>query len=978
MKMKDRFKSLAVLVAALCITLSARAWTAADSAVARSWADSVLGTMDTEERVSQLFICLVGAEDTEVNKEELREQAEVNKVGGVLFQKGTMKGQATLTNMTREWAKVPMLVAADAEWGLQMRLRDALRFPRKMSLSAMRDEELIGELADEVGRHCELMGIGMNFDPVVDVNTNPENPVINIRAWSDDAGDVARKSYLFLQGMRNHGIICTAKHFPGHGDTETDSHVSLPVVRHAMGTLDSVDLYPYRYLIERGVLDGVMVGHLSVEALDSTGTPASLSRRISTGLLREEMGFKGVTVTDAMVMGAVAKREGAAVEALKAGADMILDMGNVKATHRGIESVLRALKDSVMTEEEIAEKCRRVLMAKHLTGTVSRGEIDTATIVREVNSARSRTLQEEAGRRCVTVLKNKDELLPLRALGKRITFISVCKGTDTYFLNRASLYCHGEKLSLTSETTENEEEMARVDSVLRGSDVAVFAIHDNLVSDSVIAELSRRVKGKVVQVYFLSPYLMAPYVESRKEADAIAVAYENAQCVQQAAAEMMMGGAVADGRLPVSIPALKDKKEMDTPPYVKGQGLVTRKTRLAYGTAESVGMSSDSLKWIDSIVTRAIEDTCAPGCQVLVARRGKVVYRKAFGNLTYADPTDSLESGQAVTMETLYDVASVTKLAATTIAIMKLVDDGKVDLDRPVTHYLHKMKKMHGISVRDLLMHQSGLKPSERLWIHAFENGNLSKEKDPIHGLHVADSMWLRTTYHDSIKHWLTQMVPAQVSGNAYKYSDLNFMILQMIVEKVSKQSLDMYLEGVYRDLGCYNTLFNPKDKDTTLVFAPTEYDNLLRHQLIDGYVHDENAAFAGGVSGHAGLFSTADDLAKLMQMILNKGTYGDECFVGEETTEMFLTEKSDRSRRGLGFDRMQVPEDPESSTMKTRHEMLGHTGFTGTCVWIDPKEELIYVFLSNRVYPTRGTNKLARTNVRTDIAEVIYKAITE
>lgn len=969
------FRSL-IGMAALCVSLSAAGRTRADSA--RAWADSALETMDTEEKVAQLFICVVPAVDNEANREELREQAAGNKVGGVLFQRGTMKGQATLTNLARGWARVPMLVAADAEWGLQMRLRDALRFPRKMSLSAMRDEELIGDLADEVGRHFELMGIGMNFDPVVDVNTNPQNPVINIRAWSDDAREVAEKSYLFLQGMRNHGVICTAKHFPGHGDTETDSHVSLPTVRHARETLDSVDLYPYRFLIGKGVLDGVMVGHLAVEALDSSGTPASLSRRITTELLRDSMGFRGLTVTDAMVMGAVAKREGAAVEALRAGADMILDMGNSKATREGIESVLRALRDSILTEEEIAEKCRRVLMAKHLTGTVSRGEIDTATIVREVNSARSRTLQEEAGRRCVTVLKNKDELLPLRALGKRITFISVCKGTDTYFLNRASLYCHGEKLSLTSETTGKEDEMARIEGVLGESDVAIFAIHDNLVSDSVIAELSRRVKGKVVQVYFLSPYLMAPYVESRKEADAIAVAYENAQCVQQAAAEMTMGGSAADGRLPVSIPAPKDKGITNTPPFVKGQGMVTRKTRLSYGTAESVGMCGDSLRWIDSIVTRAIKDTCTPGCQVLVARRGKVVYRKAFGNLTYADPTDSLESGQAVTMETLYDVASVTKLAATTIAIMKLVDDGKVDLDRPVTHYLHKMKKMHGISVRDLLMHQSGLKPSERLWIHAFENGNLSKEKDPIHGLHVADSMWLRTTYHDSIKHWLTQIAPERARDNAYKYSDLNFMILQMIVEKVSKQSLDMYLEGVYRDLGCYNTLFNPKDKDTVLVCAPTEYDNLLRHQLIDGYVHDENAAFAGGVSGHAGLFSTADDLAKLMQMILNKGTYGDECFVGEETTEMFLTEKSDRSRRGLGFDRMQVPEDPESSTMKTRHEMLGHTGFTGTCVWIDPKEELIYVFLSNRVYPSRGTNKLARTNVRTDIAEVIYKAITE
>lgn len=945
---------------------SAHAFLPNDSAEATRWADSVLNTLTRDERIGQLFIYVVPAVYNATNRENLRRQIEENKIGGILFQKGTIKGQALMTNYAQRTSRIPLFVSMDGEWGLQMRLSDALRFPRKMTMSAMRSDTLISAFADEVGRQCNLMGIHINFDPVLDVNTNPSNPVINIRAWSDNPHIVAKNSYLFLKEMRNHNVLCTAKHFPGHGDTETDSHVALPLVNHDRATIDSIDLYPYRYLLGRGVLDAVMVGHIAVPSIDTSRTPASLSALVSSGLLKDSLGFGGLVVTDAMQMGAVQKRENATVQALTAGADIILDLGSVAATRRGMNEVLKALDDGTLSPEAINEKCLRVLKAKYMTHAIDSHTIDTATIEATINTPQAHSLQQEMGRRSVTVLKNEGEVLPLSGLEKNIVIVSVCKPVDTYFTNRMGLYGKTTLLSLTPENVKDSVHLSLATELLSRADVALFAIHDNLLPDSLIANLAHHARGTVIDVFFLSPYLMSPYVATRDASQAVLIVYENAQCVQYAAAEAIMGGERADGTLPVSVPGTDDST------YQKTRGLETRKCRLSHGTPESVGMRTDILARIDTIVEKAIADTCTPGCQVLVARRGRVVYRKAFGHLIYPDSATTL-----TTLSTVYDLASVTKMAATTLAVMRLVDEGKIGLDQRVSDYLPYMKHLHDITVRDLLMHQSGLASGQRFYAYAFQTANLSTTQDSIHGLHVADSIWLLTSCRDSIERNLSNLRPVKPRGNDYKYSDLNFILLQRIIERVTKMSLDNYMEqNFYAPLGCHHTCFNPKDKDSTLVIAPTERDDYLRHQLVRGYVHDENAACMGGVGGHAGLFSTADDLATIMQMILDRGTYGGKCYVGDATVETFLAEKSDRSRRGLGFDRQTIPEDPERSSLAERHTMMGHTGFTGTCVWIDPDEELIYIFLSNRVYPKRGVNKLARNNVRTDIAETIYTAI--
>ncbi len=928
-------------------------FTAADTIRAAAWADSVTRTMSNEEKVGQLFVYVVNANANAATKSKIKKQIEENKIGGVLFQKGTIGGQAELTNYMQSISRVPLLVTMDGEWGLQMRLSDALRYPRKLTMSAMGSDSLIKEFGDVVGTHCNLMGIHVNFDPVLDVNVNPENPVINVRAWSDDPKVVARNSYLFLESMRNHQVLCTAKHFPGHGDTNLDSHKTLPTVTHSMEQLRDVDMYPYTYLKERGMLDGVMVGHLSVPAIDSSGTPASLSERVVKGVLRDSLHFDGFVITDAMAMGAVAKLKDGPVRALKAGVDMVLDMGEGDATAKGIKAVMKALKDGDISQELVDERCRRVLMTKWLTGATAFAPIDLATIKQRINTPQALTLQQEMGRRAITLLKNQRRCVPLSDLTLRTTVVSVCRGAETYFVERCKLYQGNvETIYLQPDSLKDSAYVARMDSVLGQTEQAVIALHDNLIADSVVAHLCKRVKGSVTQVYFLSPYLMAPYVKSMREANAIMVCYENAQCVQYGAAEALYGGYGMTGRLPVAVPKKDEDSEFrSTPRYHAGKGLHTVGTRLTYGTAESVGMNSDTLALIDTIVKKAIEqDSCMPGCQVLVARKGRVVYRKSFGSLAY--DTDTLKA-EAVRASTVYDLASLTKLTATTMAVMKLVDENMVELDESVTHYLPRFKNLRGVTVRDLLTHQSGLTDA-RVW----RKGHYSCD----------------VRNRDSVTEVLRHVVPSK--KKAYKYADINFMLLQRVVEEVACMSLDTYCtRNFYAPLGCTETGFCPDSSKRSRI-APTEYDTLLRHCLVQGTVHDEKAAYEGGVSGHAGLFSTSDDLAKLMQMVLNGGTYGGREYVSPATDSLFLHYKSAHSRRGLGFDRQTIPEAGSSSVLNETHTMVGHTGFTGTCAWIDPETELFYIFLSNRTYPYRGVNKLARTNVRTNIAEVIYRAM--
>lgn len=953
---------------------------------AQMWADSVMATLSDDEKIGQLFIFTTKAQDTPALRTALMKQIKENKVGGLLFWKGNCEGQAALTNLAQSTAKVPLLITLDGEWGLRMRLDNTLRYPRKLTLSALNNDSLIYDWGVELGRQCKALGIHVNFDPVLDVNLNPDNPVINVRSFGDDAKDIARKASIFVRGMHQYGIACVGKHFPGHGDTQQDSHKELALVTHDRATLDSVDLLPYRRLQEEHLLDGVMVGHISVPVLDKSGMPASLSKTIVTDFLRGEMGYNGLIMTDAMKMGAVAKRKNYCVEALVAGNDMILDAGEGNATGTAIASVKKAVADGVLTMDDIEQKCRKVLIYKYLCGAHEYKPVDPERIASVLNSESAKSLQQRIARGCVTVLKNSGRAIPMASLDKNIVLVTLGSKGETYFASRVALHGSVTRYNIMAGDCAKGVPCV-VDSVVKNADVAIFSIHDDQVPDSVLARLTKDAKGRTVHAYFISPYLMSKYKESALLADATVVGYESAQCMQYASADVIFGANYADAHLPVPVQNVCDK----------GRSVRTSKNRLGYARPEDVGMSSERLALIDSIVVAAIDGHATPSCQVLVARHGMIVYDKAFGHPGY-------ESSAVVSTSDIYDLASCTKLMATLPAVMKLYDQGKINLDRHVSHYLPEMKRLHHVTVRDLLMHQSGLPASKPFYMSTVKRNDPSvplfgkrdanhtarvdvatyadadfkfvpelvcDSLDSLHTLPIAEGLYLNPSFKDSVTAAIAHIKPGE---RKYVYSDINFMLLQRIVEKVSGMSLDSFvMDNFYRPAGAVTTGYLPLKRFCKSRIMPTANDPFLRKQHLRGYVHDENAAFQGGVSGHAGLFSNAEDLAKLCQIWLNDGTYGGHTYFSKETDSIFVNAKSEISRRGLGFDRQKIEE-----SANREHVMIGHTGFTGTCVWIDPEYDLTYIFLSNRVNPEAWNKKLVKTNVRTDIASVIYQSVTD
>ncbi len=950
------------------------------------WVDSVFSTMSDEERIGQLFVYNVPATTDSYTTKSLMNAVEKRKVGGLLFWNGSLESQAQLTNMAQAASKVPLFVTMDGEWGLAMRLKNALRYPKKMTLSALDDEELIYDLGAELGRQCNEMRIQIDFDPVLDVNLNPANPVINTRSFGENPVEITRKASIFIKGLHSKKVLAVGKHFPGHGDTFQDSHEELAIVTHDRAQLDTVDLYPYKHLGD-SLLDGVMVGHIRVLSVDSTGTPASLSPVIVDSLLKKELGYGGLIFTDAMKMKAVSDLEGATVRALLAGNDIILDPMNL---NKEVEAVISAVKSGQISIDLINEKCKKVLKYKYNCGLASYQPIETNGLEKRINTPEAKRLQAMLSKLSVTVFKNNDDFLPIKDLkDKKIALVSV--GSDTYqtFKNTVALYDSVEFYSVTEET--DSLEYASLDSILLEKDVVIMAIHNTQVSDSMLYPLCMD-KEKLIQVYFISPYQAANYEMSVSRADACVMGYENLTQTQSACAQAIFGGLNTKGKMPIKVKDFCPKDKC----------FELSKFRLGYGVPEEVGMNSLVLNKIDSIAYDAIEKEATPGCQILVARRGEVVYQKSFGYYDY-------DNQVPVSNFDLYDLASVTKATSTLPMIMKLYDEGKLDLDAPIYHYSSDLKKTNkkDITITDLLYHEAGLPAYIPFYQAAIDmqsvGGDLMQTKkdttyclqvdknyyanknyqykydfikkgpDDEHMLPVADSMYILNSFRRLVWESIKQVKLGE--SKHYVYSDLSFLILQNIAQRGAKESLNNYVvDEFYKDLGATSLGFLPLERFPKNRIVPTEVDSFLRMQTIQGYVHDQNAAFLGGVAGHAGLFGNANDLAKYYQMLLNGGVYGGKRYLSEKTVDIFTTKKSPNSRRLLGFDRHLVIHDPIADD--GTFELYGHTGFTGTCVWVDKKNEMIYIFLSNRVNPHGWNKKLIEMNVRTKIEDVIYESM--
>ncbi len=940
-------------------------------ALASPWADSVLASLSVEEKIGQLFMVAAYSNRGPEHEAELRRLVTEQKVGGLIWFQGGPVRQVNWTNRLQLLARVPLLVGQDAEWGPSMRLDSTVLYPRQLGMGAIADDRVLYRFGAEVARQLKLTGVQINFAPVVDVNNNPRNPVIGDRSFGEDRLNVALKGLAYMEGMQDQGVLACGKHFPGHGDTDVDSHHGLPVIGHGWRRLDSLELYPFKVLMSQG-LASVMTAHLHIPALDSTANrAASVSPAITGAVLRDSLGFNGLAVTDALNMQGVAAHYAPGeleVAAFAAGNDILLFPEDVPAAARALKA---AFESGRLDAGELDRRVRRILQAKDWAGLDDWAPLPTDSLAERLDLPRARRIRDELCRRRLTLARNANDLLPFRSGDSMgIALLDLGRGTPSVF--QQTLRGYGEfearQLPANAGAAAYEEALDQLGS----ADVVVLGLHGMSrwahkaygLSDAQVdfaARLARRTR--VVLVLFGTPYALERFPDARH----VLVAYDEFAEGQRAAARALFGQQPLRGRLPVSAGAA----------WPLGSGMDLAAARLRPAEPGGARFPEASAARIDSIVERALALGATPGCRVLVALDGQLVYDKAFGHHTDA-------GREPVRPGDVYDLASVTKVAATTLAVMRLYEQGRLDLDATVGDYLPELAGSNagGCRLRDVLAHRARLQP----WVPFYQYTLLEDGRrdpsvygnapDALHPIEVAEGLWMSAAWQDSI---LRRIAEAPLRTRAgYKYSDLGFYLLRRVVERLSGEPFDAYLErAYYRRMGLRTMGFRPLERFPAARVVPTERDAYWRHQLLRGYVHDMGAAMMGGVEGHAGLFSDARDLAALFQMLLNGGVYGGHRFLEPETIALFTAKQDGDSRRGLGFDKPETDRRvPGPTSTMCSPATFGHSGFTGTCVWADPRHGLVYVFLSNRVYPTMDNRTLIAENVRTEIQDEIYRAL--
>lgn len=956
----------------IVVTLSAQR---KSSLPADAWVDSVFRTLTPEEKIGQLMVVRmssIGNRTITFHEREVEDAVRRYNIGGICLFQGAPTRQATLVNRFQSIAKTPILMTIDAENGLGMRMDSVVGLPRQMMLGAVQDPRVIYDYGRWVGEQCKRMGIHVNYAPVVDVNNNPANPVINDRSFGEDKERVASHGLQYMKGMQDAGVMASAKHFPGHGDVDVDSHYDLPVINKSRAQLDSLELYPFRELI-RGGVGSIMVAHLYIPAIDNSPNRAtSISQKNVTGLLREELGFRGLTFTDALEMKGVTKffpGGEASVEALIAGNDMLCLPGDIPSV---IARVKDAIKKKKLGWQTIDESVRRVLHAKYKYGLANMDPVAYGRLTEDLNR-NSTALRRSIAEKAITLARHGDkEAFPLPSSGHmKIALLSIGSTTDNAFSRRMRLDHNADVFHFDHK--QSTERIASIVELIRQRyDRVVIAVHGLTrfpgknfgMSDAALQLLQQTAAIKPSTVLlFGNPYAAKAFCGVKN----LLVCYEDEPVTHDVSADILKGKLLPQGRLPVSICA-------DLP---AGTGLTI--PLLPEAQPSTVGISGSFLRSVDSLAEDAIRQQSTPGCVVLVVRNGRIVYHKAFGHLTY----DSL---LPVSPETIYDMASVTKTCATTVSIMKLYDEGRVDLEGTLGDYLPwtKGSDKEGLRIRDILLHEARLKSFIPFYKETLDSasgapakGFYTDRRDSGFDVRVTEKLFLRNDFQDTMYKRILQS-PLEKPGT-YIYSDNDFIFLGKIVEAISGLPLDEYvMKEFYRPMGLVASGFRPSDRFAASRIAPTEAEKTFRKQLIHGHVHDPGAALFGGIAGHAGLFSTAYDIAVIMQMLLNKGEMNGRRYLSDTTIERFTAYQSAISRRGLGFDKPEkdntTRKDPYP-TFSASALTFGHTGFTGTCAWADPRENLVFVFLSNRVHPD-GSNKLLRMNVRSNIHEQIYRSL--
>jgi len=967
----------------------------------QAWVDETLALLDLRAAAAQLIIqWMPGAyvSPTEAAFQEPRRWVEEERIGGIYLSIGSPYTFAAISNELQARARVPLLVTSDLEdGGPGMRLNHSYAlpglapqgggtaFPPTMAVGATGSEDLARAYGRVTGREARAVGIHLNFAPVLDVNSNPSNPAIGTRAFGGAPESVARLGTAYLEGLKEGGALATGKHFPGHGDTRTDSHETLPQVPGDLPALRERELVPFQAAIAAGV-DAIMTAHVALpDVLGPDAPPATLSPEVLRGLLRDELGFTGLVVTDALQMAAVAEGFGpgeAAVQALEAGSDILLMPEEIGAALDAIEA---AVAQGRLTETRIRASTHRVLTAKARVGLHRNRYVDLEAVDDVVGSGDHRAVADSVAAQSLVLLRDPPGIFE-GPWGDSLNVLSVAValeqdlpagGTLDAALREAGHRVASVRMDRDADAAEAEALQAR----LAEADRVVLSLYlptwvgtsRDVLSPALRAILRQAARTRpTVAVLLGSPYV----VESLPEAASVLLAWGGREISQGAVSRALLGDADLRGRLPVALPTgegIGEGIEVTAERRAAGRALAAaRGDRLAPPLlppfagevdAASVGLDAPALRRVDALLDSAVAAGAVPGAALAVGRHGRLVRLRGFGVL---DPGDSAP----VTPETLYDIASMTKVVGTTSAIMMLVDEGRLSLDDRVVEHLPWWSRgdprRSDVTVRQLLIHRAGLPPFRRWFLE-------------IQG---------RDAYRDAIADEPLEGDP----GTATVYSDIGIMTLEVLVRELGGMPLDTLLqERLFDPLGMEGTGFNP-DPSVLDRIAPTEVDTLWRGGLhVRGIVHDENADAYGGVAGHAGLFSSARELAAFAQVMLDQGVAvpcdpsapGAPCLIDpgdqgrrlfdEATVNLFTTRVSDASSRALGWD---TPGGRSSAGDFFTDEAFGHTGFTGTSIWIDPALDVFVVLLTNRVNPTRANS--AHVRLRRAVHDAVAQAITD
>lgn len=941
-----------------------------DSLSQAEWVSLQYNQMTLEQKIGQLFMVSVASNQSSKATDGIKKLIKEQSIGGVIFSNGGPLRQAEISNEFQSVSKIPLLVGMDAEWGLAMRLDSTYAFPWNMTLGAIQDNSIVEKVGYRIGAHAKRLGVHINFAPDIDINTNPKNPIIGNRSFGENREVVAEKGIAFMKGMESAGVLSSGKHFPGHGDTAVDSHHALPVIPFSKARLDSLELYPFKKLIKEG-LSSVMVAHLEVPAMElQEGLPSSLSEQIISGILKEEMGFEGLVFTDALNMqGATkfGKKGDVELAAFIAGNDMLLMPKNVKEAK---DRLLEAYNLGKISEDRLALSVRKILMAKYKVGLNDYQPIKKDNLYQDLNALEDDLLYEEAIENAITVVKNNFDLLGIKNLqNKKIAYVKFGDAPNDAFIEELNKYAEVTQVN-GSDIGDLKNKLVAYNLIIIGhhkSNESPWKAYEFSKTELLwLQEIANQRTSNLILCVFAKPYALTN-ISTFQSIDAVVVSYQNSDMAQRKTAELLFGAIPALGKLPVTA----------NPEFPMGIGFQPKSLkRLGYSMPERVGLSSRRLQEIDRLMENGLDSLMFPGAQVLVSRKGKVVYSKSFGKPTYA-------SEVGIKSDDIYDLASLTKILSTLPMVMKMEEEGKIALNDTFEELVpsYSDTEIKNVTVLKALSHYGRL-PA---WI-AFYVNTLDKDRKPSKEFYrtskvpgfstkVAENLYLTDAYKDSIYNRIGRQ---DLKSNRYRYSDVPYYVMKKYIEDTYKKPLNQLAqEFLYDRIGANYTSYNPLEKFPKNKIVPSEEDKYYRYQTVHGYVHDMGAAMQGGIGGHAGLFSNANDIAKIMQMYLQDGYYGGTAFFDSRTVKKFNTcyfcDK--KVRRGVGFDKPQLERSGPTCGCVSR-KSFGHSGFTGTYTWADPEEEIVYVFLSNRTYPTASNTLLVKSALRTRIQQVIYDAI--